>query len=84
MFWGRAEFEGRPRMSLKTSTNGKILYIYNAGNTIDYYDAATYKTCARSRSTETSRQAFTSCPDRRRKQRRPNIKEYVVSGFSRT
>jgi hypothetical protein len=39
----RAEFEGRPRMSLKTSTNGKILYIYNAGNTIDYYDAATYK-----------------------------------------
>jgi hypothetical protein len=39
----RAEFEGRPRMSLKTSSNGKILYIYNAGNTIDYYDAATYK-----------------------------------------
>jgi hypothetical protein len=39
----RAEFDGRPRMSLKTSTNGRILYIYNAGNTIDYYDAATYK-----------------------------------------
>lgn len=39
----RAEFDGRPRMSLKTSSNGKILYIYNAGNTIDYYDAATYK-----------------------------------------
>jgi hypothetical protein len=39
----RAEFDGRPRMSLKTSSNGRILYIYNAGNTIDFYDAATYK-----------------------------------------
>ena len=39
----RTEFDGRPRMSLKTSTNGKVLYIYNAGNTIDLYDAATYK-----------------------------------------
>jgi hypothetical protein len=39
----RAEFDGRPRMSLRTSSNGKILYIYNAGNTIDFYDAATYK-----------------------------------------
>lgn len=38
----RQEFEGRPRMSLKTSTNGKVLYIYNAGDTIDYYDADTY------------------------------------------
>ena len=35
----RAEFEGRPRMSLKTSSNGRVLYIYNAGNTIDIYDA---------------------------------------------
>ena len=39
----RAEFEGRPRMALKTSTNGKILYIYQAGSTIDLYEAATYK-----------------------------------------
>lgn len=39
----RAEFDGRPRMSLKTSSNGRILYIYNAGNTIDLYDAATYR-----------------------------------------
>jgi hypothetical protein len=39
----RAEFEGRPRMSLKTSTNGRILYIYNAGNTIDLYDASNYR-----------------------------------------
>jgi hypothetical protein len=39
----RQEFDGRPRMSLKTSSNGRILYIYNAGNTIDLYDAATYR-----------------------------------------
>jgi hypothetical protein len=39
----RAEFAGRPRMSLKTSTNGRLLYIYNAGNTIDMYDSSTYK-----------------------------------------
>ena len=39
----RVEFKGRPRMSLKTSSNGRILYIYNAGNTIDLYEAATYK-----------------------------------------
>jgi DNA-binding beta-propeller fold protein YncE len=38
----RQEFAGRPRMSLKTSTNGKVLYIYNAGETIDLYDADTY------------------------------------------
>jgi hypothetical protein len=30
-------------MSLKTSSNGKLLYIYNAGNTIDLFEAATYK-----------------------------------------
>jgi hypothetical protein len=39
----RAEFEGRPRMSLKTSSNGQLLYIYNAGETIDIYDGASYK-----------------------------------------
>jgi hypothetical protein len=39
----RVEFAGRPRMSLKTSSNGTVLYIYNAGNTIDLYDAATFK-----------------------------------------
>jgi hypothetical protein len=37
------EFAGRPRMALRTSSNGKVLYIYQAGNTIDLYDAATYK-----------------------------------------
>ena len=39
----RIEFRGRPRMSLRTSSNGKVLYVYNAGETIDLYDAATYK-----------------------------------------
>jgi len=40
---GHTEFAGRPRMSLKTSSNGKVLYIYNAGNTIDLWDAETYQ-----------------------------------------
>jgi len=39
----KTEFDGRPRMALRTSTNGKILYIYQAGNTIDFYDATNYK-----------------------------------------
>lgn len=39
----RVNFPGRPRMSLKASSNGKVLYIYNAGNTIDLYDAETFK-----------------------------------------
>jgi hypothetical protein len=42
-FAGRTEFKGRPRMGLRTSSNGKILYIYVAGNTIDLYDAETYQ-----------------------------------------
>jgi hypothetical protein len=40
---GRTEFKGRPRMGLKMSTNGKVIYIYVAGNTIDLYDAETYQ-----------------------------------------
>ena len=39
----RTEFKGRPRMSLKTSSNGKVLYIYNAGETIDLWDAETFQ-----------------------------------------
>jgi hypothetical protein len=39
----RTEFAGRPRMSLKTSSNGQVLYVYNAGNTIDLYDASSYQ-----------------------------------------
>ena len=38
----RQRFDGRPRMTLETSSNGRHLYIYNAGNTIDIYDAETY------------------------------------------
>jgi len=39
----KTEFQGRPRMALKTSSNGKLLYIWEAGNTIDLYEAATFK-----------------------------------------
>ena len=39
----RQVFDGRPRMRLRPSTNGQILYIYSAGNTIDLYEAATYR-----------------------------------------
>lgn len=38
-----AEFQGRPRMALRTSSNGKVLYIFQAGNTIDLYDVATFQ-----------------------------------------
>jgi hypothetical protein len=40
---GRTRFAGRPRMSLVTSSDGRHLYVYNAGNTIDLYDAATFR-----------------------------------------
>jgi hypothetical protein len=40
---GRTEFAGRPRMSLRVSSNGRLLYIFQAGATIDVYEAATYK-----------------------------------------
>jgi len=36
-------FEGRPRMAIRCSSNGKIIYLYEAGNTIDLYDAASLK-----------------------------------------
>lgn len=38
----RVEFPGRPRMAMVPSSNGELLYIYNAGNTIDVYDADTH------------------------------------------
>jgi len=38
-----AEFPGRPRMALKVSSNGKILYVHQAGNTIDLYDSSNFK-----------------------------------------
>jgi len=40
---GRTPFEGRPRMALRVSSNGKLLYVFQAGATIDVYEAATYK-----------------------------------------
>jgi DNA-binding beta-propeller fold protein YncE len=39
----QVQFDGRPRMAIRTSSNGKIIYIYEAGNTIDLYDAAGFK-----------------------------------------
>jgi hypothetical protein len=39
----KTEFQGRPRMALKTSSNGRLLYIWKAGNTIDLYEASTFK-----------------------------------------
>jgi hypothetical protein len=39
----RVPFQGRPRMGLRVSSNGRLLYVYVAGATIDVYDAATYR-----------------------------------------
>jgi DNA-binding beta-propeller fold protein YncE len=39
----KTTFEGRPRMAVRVSSNGKLLYLYEAGNTIDLYDAADFK-----------------------------------------
>ena len=36
----RTPFRGRPRMALAVNSAGTILYIYQAGNTIDLYDAS--------------------------------------------
>ena len=37
----RQVFQGRPRMDLHVSTNGRLLYISQAGETIDLYNAET-------------------------------------------
>lgn len=39
----RTPFRGRPRMGIRVSSNGNIIYIHTAGNTIDLYEAATLK-----------------------------------------
>jgi len=39
----QVQFDGRPRMAIRSSSNGKIIYIYEAGNTIDLYDASGFK-----------------------------------------
>ena len=40
---GKTEFKGRPRMGFKVSSNGQLLYIHTAGNTIDVYDTGTWQ-----------------------------------------
>jgi hypothetical protein len=37
------EFPGRPRMGITTSSNGQLIYIHQAGNTIDLYEADGFK-----------------------------------------
>lgn len=39
----RTEFQGRPRMALRVSSNGRLLYVFQAGATIDVYDSTSYK-----------------------------------------
>ena len=39
----REVIEGRPRMSLAVSTNGRLIYVHQAGATIDLYEASTYR-----------------------------------------
>ena len=39
----RQVIEGRPRMGLRPSTNGQLLYVHQAGATIDLYEASTYR-----------------------------------------
>ena len=39
----RTPFRGRPRMSIRVSSNSNYIYIHQAGNTIDLYDAASFK-----------------------------------------
>lgn len=37
------EFDGRSRFEFNISSDGKLAYIYGAGNTIEMYDTATFK-----------------------------------------
>lgn len=39
----RTSFDGRTRMSQRVSNNGNFIYVYTAGNTIDYVDVNTMK-----------------------------------------
>ena len=39
----RTKFEGRPRMGIRVSSNGKLFYVHVAGATLDVYEAATHK-----------------------------------------
>jgi DNA-binding beta-propeller fold protein YncE len=37
----KQEYQGYPRAALKVSSDGKTIYVYGAGDTIDYFDAET-------------------------------------------
>jgi DNA-binding beta-propeller fold protein YncE len=39
----RTPFPGRPRMSIRVSSNSNYVYIHTAGNTIDLYDTSSFK-----------------------------------------
>jgi DNA-binding beta-propeller fold protein YncE len=39
----RVPFDGRPRMGLEVSADGKKVYIHTAGNSIDIYDSSTFE-----------------------------------------
>ncbi|MDP2390969.1 MAG: hypothetical protein Q8N52_11630, partial [Acidobacteriota bacterium] len=39
----RTPFEGRPRMAMRVSSNGRLLYVFQAGETIDVYDSTSYQ-----------------------------------------
>jgi DNA-binding beta-propeller fold protein YncE len=39
----RQEYDGRPRTALKVSSDGMKVYLHQAGNTIDYFDAASLR-----------------------------------------
>lgn len=60
----RQAFAGRPRMGNRVSSNGNIIYIYVAGNTIDYYDATTLK-LLRTLTLDTDMTSFTLLPPKR-------------------
>ncbi|MEO6222281.1 MAG: hypothetical protein ABIP90_03460 [Vicinamibacterales bacterium] len=60
----RLAFPGRPRMSNRVSSNGNIIYIYTAGNTIDYYDVNTLRKL-RTMTLETDMTSFTLLPPKK-------------------
>ncbi len=39
----KTRFKGRPRMAIRSSSSGQVVYIFEAGNTIDLYDADGFK-----------------------------------------
>jgi hypothetical protein len=40
---GKVDFDGRPRMRLSVSSNGRLLYVSGAGQTIDIRDAQSFR-----------------------------------------